>query len=224
MGKDDRERGKCPEPASQGPKGWSHLVQGWHLLWPAIHSWNRELCVPSLRHNLSRCDQQALWWFLHLSSGRHSKGTKDREKAKLGEKATVSQVPRSPLSSVLGQSQSRSDSSWSFFFFFWPQLMFSDSGHVSGPYGSSTWEINRELPWKPKILMICMHAKNLTIVDVFLRNALSHGVNSTTSSNNHTIPSAVCCISLYVPLLLACQHEHLHTRPTQGLISTWLGS
>lgn len=24
---DDRERGKCPEPASQGPKCWSHLVQ-----------------------------------------------------------------------------------------------------------------------------------------------------------------------------------------------------
>lgn len=209
VGKDDRERGKCPELASQGPKGWSHLVQGWHLLWTAIHSkkysWNRELCVPSLRHNHSRCDQQALWWSLHLPSGRHSKGTKNREKAKLGEKVTVSQAPRSPLSSVLGQSQSRSKSpscrgrgewhnglcSWSFF---WPQLMFSDSGHVSGPYGSSTWEINRELPWKPKILMICIHAPNLTIVDVFLRNALSHGVNSITSSNNHYIPSAVCCI------------------------------
>lgn len=222
--------------ASQGPKVWSRLVQGWHLLWPAIHSkkysWNRELCVSSLRLNLSRCDQQALWWSLHLLPGRPSKGTKNREKAKLGEKATVSQAPGSPLSSVLASHRAEAnpplveeEGNGTMGYvpgLFFCQLMFSDSGQVSGPYGSSTWEINRKLQWKPKILMICMHVKNLTIVDVFLRNALIHGVNSSTSPNNHCIPSAVAYLSTY-----HCRwhgNMSIFTHLTQGLISTWLGS
>lgn len=82
VGEDGQRKGECLGPASQSPEGQSLSGQGWHLLWPEAHSKkscrDQALHVPSLRYSLSRCDQQALWWPLHLPAGRQSEGSKSR--------------------------------------------------------------------------------------------------------------------------------------------------